>query len=245
MAKAPGRIIGGMTYGEQTMRHYVGEAFRQIANRAEAPDIQVSFYPFAGLNHTIRVRKQRVYVRISDILRDAPQPVYRALAFMLVSKLYNKRARAEDVSLYRQYAYRPDVIRASDLARQARGRKQLTSSGGRVYHLGRLFDRLNRQYFNNQLPKPTLSWSTRRTRRLLGHHDYVHETIVISRTLDDENVPEFVVSFVLYHEMLHMKHRSRIVNGRRVYHTQAFRADERRFERYDEAEAELEKLSGR
>jgi hypothetical protein len=36
-----------------------------------------------------------------------------------------------------------------------------------------------------------------------------------------------------------------VVNGRRVYHTPAFRADERRFEKYEEAMAELEKLTKR
>jgi hypothetical protein len=58
-------------------------------------------------------------------------------------------------------------------------------------------------------------------------------------------VPEFLVEFVLYHEMLHMKHRPKLSNGRRVYHTAAFRADERRFDYYDAAMAELEKLSNR
>lgn len=234
-----------MFSGEASMKIHVAEAFRQVGNRSEPPEIQVSFYPFAGLNHTIRIRKQRVYVRVSDVLRDAPQQVYRALAFMLVSKLYNKRASTEDVKLYRQYAYKPEVLRASDLARQQRGRKRLTGSDGFTYNLDKLFARLNRQYFDNELTKPTLSWSARRTKRILGHHDYVHETIVISRSLDDPQIPEYLISFVMYHEMLHMKHRSRIINGRRVYHTAAFRADERRFDRYQDAAEELDKLAGR
>lgn len=234
-----------MTPGEISLRTHFAEAFRQIARRTESPEIHVTFYPFAGLNHTIRVRKQRVYVRISDIMRDAPASVHRALAFILVSKLYNKRVTAEHQNLYRQYAYQPQVQRATDLARQQRGRKQLTSAVGRVHNLDKLFARLNRRYFNNELPKPVLSWSARRTKRILGHHDYVHDTIVISRSLDSANAPERMVEFVLYHEMLHMKHRPRTVNGRRVYHTAAFRADEHRFERYDQAMEELEKLTSR
>jgi hypothetical protein len=38
-----------------------------------------------------------------------------------------------------------------------------------------------------------LSWSQRRTRRILGHHDGVHEAIVISRSLDRGDIPEFRV----------------------------------------------------
>ena len=234
-----------MSPGEVSLRIHFADAFRQITKRAESPEIHVTFYPFAGLNHTIRIRKQRVYVRISDIMRDAPASVHRALAFILVSKLYNKRVTAEHQDLYRQYAYHPQVQRATDLARQQRGRKVLTSAVGRTYNLDKLFARLNRRYFGNELPKPVLSWSARRTKRILGHHDYVHETIVISRSLDSSAIPEFLVEFVLYHEMLHMKHRPRTVNGRRVYHTAAFRADERRFESYDQAMTELEKMNSR
>ncbi len=157
-----------MSPGEVSLRIHFADAFRQITKRAESPEIHVTFYPFAGLNHTIRIRKQRVYVRISDIMRDAPASVHRALAFILVSKLYNKRVTAEHQDLYRQYAYHPQVQRATDLARQQRGRKVLTSAVGRAYNLDKLFARLNRRYFGNELPKPVLSWSARRTKRILG-----------------------------------------------------------------------------
>jgi len=234
-----------MTAGESLLKLHFSDAFRQITRKSDLPEIHISFYPFAGLNHTIRLRRQQIYVRLSDIVRDAPASVHRALAFILVGKLFNKRVGTEYQNLYRQYAYHPDVQRKSDLARQQRGRKVIGSSIGREHNLDRLFARLNRRYFNNELTPPTLTWSARKTRRILGHHDYVHETIVISRSLDNDDVPEFLVEFVLYHEMLHMKHRPKLSNGRRVYHTAAFRADERRFDYYDAAMAELEKLSNR
>ncbi len=232
-----------MSFRENSLRSVFTDAFRQVTNRTQMPEIHVSFYPFAGLNHTIRIRKQRVYVRVSDILRDAPPQVHKALAFILVAKLFNKRVIAEYESLYRQYAYQPQVLRASDLARQKRGRKVLSTSLGRTFNLDRMYARLNRKYFNNELHKPALSWSARRTKRILGHHDLVHDAIVISRSLDQATVPEFVVEYVLYHEMLHLRHRPRVVNGRRVFHTAGFRADERHFARYNEAIEWLDRFS--
>jgi hypothetical protein len=234
-----------MSVREEALKSLFADVFQQVTKRQSKPDIHVTFYPFAGLNHTIRIRKQRVYVRVSDILRDAPRQVHQALAFILVAKLFNKSATAEHESLYRQYAYQPQVLRASDLARRKRGRKQLQGAAGRVYNLDKLFMRLNRRYFNNELHKPALSWSARRTKRVLGHHDSVHDAIIISRSLDQPEVPEFLVEYVLYHEMLHIKHRARVVNGRRIFHTPAFRADEQRFARFDEAMAWFEKLSRR
>jgi hypothetical protein len=234
-----------MTTRESSLRSYFADAFQQVTRRRETPEIHVAYYPFAGLNHTIRIRKQRIYVRVSDLLCEAPPQVQRALAFILMAKLFRKRASAEDQAIYRQYAYQPQVLRASELARRARGRKHLSGAAGQHFDLDQLFARLNRRYFNNQLPKPALSWSQRRSKRLLGHHDHVHEAIVISRSLDEPDMPEFIVEFILYHEMLHLKHGPRQINGRRIHHHAAFRADERRFARYEEACAWLDRLAER
>ena len=207
------------------------------------PEIEVRFYPYAGLHHTIRVRSGRIYVRLSDICRDAPESVLRAIAVMLVAKLLSKRVPEVHQRIYRDYACSPQVMRASDISRRRRGRKVISSARGRFYNLDKLFDRLNRHYFDNRLEKPVLTWSQRRTRRILGHHDSVHETIVISKTLDTRDIPEWFVEYILYHEMLHIKHPARIIEGRRYYHTNAFRSDERRFPRYEEAQLWLERIA--
>jgi hypothetical protein len=104
-----------------------------------------------------------------------------------------------------------------------------------------MFARLNREYFREALEKPTLTWSARRTYRILGHHDSTHNTIVLSRSLDDRSVPRFVVEYVLFHEMLHIAHPAKHVNGRRYHHTPAFRRDERKFAYYEEAESWIER----
>lgn len=232
-----------MGSGEAKVKGFIAEAFLKISGRAAVPEIEVAFRPSTGLNHSIRIRDRKIYVRISDILTGAPAEVLRALAFILVARLLRQRAQAEHLRLYRDYSYRPEVEREADLARIQRGRQPTVGSAtGQVYDLNRLFLRLNRNYFRNTLPRPQLGWSMRRTRRVFGHHDDLLEKIVISRSLDDERIPEFVVEFVLYHEMLHLKHPSRIVDGRRVYHTPAFRRDERRFARYEEAVEALESI---
>jgi hypothetical protein len=211
------------------------DAFRQLGGNRPVPEIEVRFYPYAGLHHTIRLRSGRVYVRISDIFKDAPISVHRALAFILVAKLLSKKTPEVHERVYRDYAYSPQILRSSDIARRRRGRKIVSTSRGRVYDLDKMFQRLNRRYFDNRLEKPTLTWSQRRTRRILGHHDAVHDTIVISKTLDARDVPEWFVEYILYHEMLHIKHPSRVINGRRYYHTNAFRAEEQRFPYYQQA----------
>jgi hypothetical protein len=219
------------------------DVFRQLERNRALPEVEVKFYPYAGLHHTIRLRSGRVYVRISDIFKDAPLNVHRALAFILVAKLLRKRTPEVHDRVYRDYACTPQVLRASDLARRRRGRKIISSSKGLVYDLNKMFTRLNRRYFDNSLEKPTLTWSQRRTHRILGHHDAVHDTIVISKTLDSRDIPEWFVEYILYHEMLHIKHPARLINGRRYYHTNAFRSEEQRFPFYHQAQELLDNFA--
>ncbi|HEX8707371.1 MAG TPA: SprT-like domain-containing protein [Pyrinomonadaceae bacterium] len=229
-----------MSQPESHLSSLFSDAFRQLGRNRPAPEIEVRFYPYAGLHHTIRLRSGRVYVRISDIFKTAPPEVHRALAFILVAKLLAKRIPEVHERVYRAYAYSPQILRASDIARRNRGRKMTTSARGSFYDLDKMFQRLNRRFFDGRLERPTLSWSQRRTRRILGHHDAAHDTIIISKTLDAADVPEWLVEYVLYHEMLHIKHPARLIKGRRYYHTNAFRAEEQRFPYYHQAQDWLE-----
>jgi predicted metal-dependent hydrolase len=218
------------------------DAFHHLGRNRGVPAIDVRFYPYAGLRHTIRVRSGQVYVRLSDISKDSPPEVMRALAFVLVARLLGKKVPAVHERTYRDYSLAPEVMRSSDIARRRRGRKVISSARGNTYDLEKLFSKLNRKYFDSSLKKPTITWSQRKTRSILGHHDRVYETITISKSLDSPQVPEWFVEYILYHEMLHMRHAARMINGRRYYHTAAFRLDERRFAKYEEAQRWLEQV---
>jgi len=70
---------------------YFADAFRNLGSGRGVPAIEVRFYPYAGLNHTIRLRSGRVYVRLSDICEGSPPEVMRSLAFLLFARLLGKR----------------------------------------------------------------------------------------------------------------------------------------------------------
>jgi len=222
---------------------FFSDAFHHLGSSRGVGGIDVRFYPYAGLRHTIRLRSGQVYVRLSDICKDSPPEVKRALAFVLVARLLGKRIPDVHERTYRDYSLTSEIIRASDIARRRRGHKKVSSAQGGTYDLEKLFSKINRRYFDSSLAKPTITWSQRKTRSILGHHDRVYETITISKSLDSPQVPEWFVEFILYHEMLHIKHAARMINGRRYYHTAAFRADERRFAKYGEAQRWLEQIA--
>jgi hypothetical protein len=226
------------------IKKYYQSAFEKLdRQKRDAPEVSIEFYPYVGLRHTIRIREGKVFVRLSDLSKQAPPPIHEALAFILVSKLLRRRAQQIHLEIYRNYAAQPEIGEQANNSRKERGRKIVTAPHGRVYDLEEIFRRINQMYFQNRLEQPILSWSQTKTRRVFGHQDAVHDTIIISRTLDDAEVPQFVVEFVLYHELLHVVHPMRVINGKRRIHSAAFRRDERRFARFEEAEKWLERLA--
>src|SRR5258707_898204 len=132
------------------------DAFRQLdrGGKQFQPDvagIEVKFYPYAGLHHTIRVRAGRIFVRLSDLFQTAPPEVIRALAFLLVARLLSRKAPRDQERIYRSYAFSPQLLRASDIARRQRGRKVISSANGEIYDLERIFAKLNRRYFDGEI----------------------------------------------------------------------------------------------
>lgn len=113
-----------------------------------------------------------------------------------------------------------------------------------VHHdLRASFERVNDQYFCGDLACPHLTWSRTFTGRKFGHYDPIRDTVMLSSTLDQANVPPFVVDFVMYHELLHKKLGVSWQNGRRAIHTPEFKAEEARFAEHADAEVTLRRLA--
>lgn len=230
-----------MTESFETLIQLYEEAFRIFGPKRNIPIIDVSFYPYVGINHTIRVRNGHVFVRVAEICHDMPLSAHRGLAHILVAKLFRKKVPLAARDAYADYIKTAEMRDRATETKRTRGRKVITSAKGDVYDLDEIFDSLNRRYFHSALPKPVLTWSARKTYRILGHHDATHDTVVVSKSLDDASVPRFVVEYIVFHEMLHVAHPTKHVNGRRYNHTPAFRRDERKFLHFEEAERWIER----
>lgn len=225
----------------EQIKKFYEEAFQTLNGNRPTPEIEVRFYPYIGINHTIRVRGGKVFVRLAELSESAAPEIQQALAFILVGKLLRKKILSQTVERYREFVKTQEIQARAAANKRAKGRKIVTSPAGENYDLEKIFHKLNLIYFQNSVAKPTLSWSARKTYRILGHHDATHETIVISKSLDDKKVPKFVVEFVVFHEMLHVFHPTTHRNGRRYNHTAQFRRDEKKFAYFEEAESWIER----
>lgn len=218
------------------------ESYRELRPRAPMPELAVEFFPFASINNNIRMREGKLFVRLSDVLEGAPAGVLRAIAHILLAKMYRKPIEREHATRYRRYISSQSIRNKASLLRQIRGRKRIDSPRGRAYDLETIFDELNLRFFHGLLARPRMTWSRVHARNRLGHYDPAHNAIVVSRVFDDFRVPRHAVEYIVYHEMLHLKHPVKLRGSRRCVHSSEFQAEEGLFPRLEEAKAMLKQL---
>jgi len=217
-------------------------AYRDLLPRDPMPDFEVRYYRFANINNTIRVRQGRIYARISDLLEGAPAPVLYAILHILIAKLYRRPIDAAHAARYRKFTGSSRMAEKTHLIRQMRGRKRIEGAQGSVYHLEEIFDQLNARFFHGLMARPQMTWSGKRALRSLGHYDPAHNTIVVSRVFDRPSVPRYAIDYLVYHEMLHLRHPVKLRGSRRVVHPPAFQEEERLFPQLAEAKQFLKHL---
>ncbi len=111
---------------------------------------------------------------------------------------------------------------------------------GEYYHLETIYARLNEYYFNGEL-KLAITWfgekgGERRSRITFGQYLSGLRLIKIHRLLDHPFFPDFFVSFVIYHEMLHSVIPGSVDRGGRFcVHGPEFKHRERAFKEYEKA----------
>jgi predicted metal-dependent hydrolase len=218
------------------------QEYRELRPRAPIPGFGVEFYRFANVNNTIRIRDRRILVRLSDLLENAPESVLRAIAHILLAKLYRKPILRSYAARYRKYIASHHLSAKVHLIRQMRGRKRINSPQGEVYNLDEIFDELNGRFFHGLLGRPQMTWSQDHPRNSLGHFDPAHNTIVVSRIFDGKKVPRFVLEYLVYHEMLHLKHPVKWRGTRRCVHGKEFQAEEKLFPHLEEVKKILKAL---
>jgi hypothetical protein len=84
------------------------------------------------------------------------------------------------------------------------------------------FKRVNEKYLHGFMEMPSLAWGQKSFSKL-GCYTYADNTITISKVLAGEVE---LLDYVMFHELLHKKHKYTVKNNRSHHHTKAFRQEE-------------------
>lgn len=109
---------------------------------------------------------------------------------------------------------------------------------GNVYNLQKIYNELNKEYFNAKL-KLNITWfgkpfNKNRTRLTFGLYHEPIKLIKVNRLLDSPIFPDYVVAYVIYHEMVHHVCPSYYdEKGIHRIHNKAFKDQELKFKYFE------------
>ena len=110
--------------GRERLSRIALDAYRDVTragrNGTSTPEIEARFYAYSSLRSTVRLRDGRVFLRVSDLLADAPDDALGGLARILFAKLLGRRVRPEWNDAYRAHAAKTEVMAASEELRGQR-----------------------------------------------------------------------------------------------------------------------------
>jgi len=179
---------------------------------------------FKGFNANIKLNRftKNIVFNLSKNWRSIDRNIKMGLLQELMCRMFKKRAKTTNMDLYNIF------IKQAHLAvPKTKSHPILEDS----------FNRVNDNFFAGMIDLPNLAVSE--GLRTLGHYDYGTDTVSVTKHVLDY---QDCLDYVMYHELLHKKHKFKTKNGRHFHHTSEFRKKEKEFPDAEEIENKLSRI---
>ncbi len=205
----------------------IEQGFKELYPNKEFHYISALKYSgkFNGFNANVRLSLNKIELHMSKDWQQISEEIQMGLIQSLLTKIFHKKLGkaliTNNIDLYNKFIKNVHIAIPKEVESE---------------YILQKFNKLNDQYFDGLLEQTSLKWG-QFSKNKLGGYEYGSDTIVLSRYL--EHAPEEYLEYVLYHEMLHKKHKFSHNNGRSLHHSRAFKADEAKFPRAEKLEKEI------
>jgi hypothetical protein len=214
----------------------VHKAYEGLFEQTLERKVIVKYYrSFKGYNATVRYTKDYLEFHLSHKWKDVGDDIKLGLIQHLLVKVFlpkEKRdfAKTLNMELYEIFLKKVHLSIPKDNIDAV---------------LLESFQRVNQEYFNGIIEDCNLVWGQKSSRKF-GSYDYSTDTIKMS-SIFRSFLPEknYLVDYVMYHEMLHKKLKYDHTKKGKRYHTTEFRYQERKFKNSAECEKELTMIASK
>ena len=179
---------------------------------------------FNDYNANVKRIGRRVVFNLSIKWKNINEDVKIGLIQGLLNKLFRTKVHTQNMDLYEIFLKKIHIAVPKIISDPI---------------LEDSFDRVNEKYFYGTIEQANLKWG-RKSVRKLGSYEYGSDTIALSRIFMES--PIELMDYVMYHEMLHKKHKFHTKNGKSYHHTKEFHKQEKLFENQKEVEKRINGL---
>ena len=213
-----------------------------VAAKYDCNNIEACFKTFKEFCLSWRFNGNKTTLYISDYLIDAPDHVIENCVDTLFKVIKKKDHEYDDN--YMAWVTSDSFINSKRKIYLKRSKNLTRSDIGKTRLISDSVQRLLEQdlLVPSDIDNSIFTWTSRPSYRKVGYCSPMMRVVAISSALDREEIPNYVLDYVVYHESLHLRQGYRPF--RRSHDTQ-FRKMERLFPQYKEAEAYLKDLKDR
>ncbi len=204
--------------------------------------IEARFYPFKELKSTWLRSGYRAEFRVSDYLQSADDGILLDFGHSLFTRASRRGRRERYSEKLRSWLRSPQFIEVNRPTYLDRSRNLSLSPAGEAHDLNEIRTSLKDRGLINDSSDAFISWTIKDNRHRVGYCSVLMKVIAVSSVLDSESVPRYVPEYVLYHELLHLETSEGCLTAG---HGRAFRARERLYLEWREAEEWLKRLSSK
>jgi predicted metal-dependent hydrolase len=174
---------------------------------------------------------------VSDYLRNADQDVIEGIARTIFSRISGRKMESQKTM--EEWLTNDEFSKMNRPTYLRRSRNLTKSAKGKVRDLTESYNRLVEQNIIPQMDDVAFTWTKEPNIRRIGYCSILMKVIAISSIFDTETIPEFVLDYVVYHEMLHMM---RGFDPFGKLHDAEFQKEERKYPLMKESEEWLKRL---
>ncbi|MFW6013641.1 MAG: hypothetical protein ACOCQG_00545 [Candidatus Nanoarchaeia archaeon] len=175
---------------------------------------------FSGYNANVKMRGKYISFGLSSEWKGIDDDIQIGLLQNLMCKIFKKNIDTINIRLYHGFLKNVHVALPKQVCEP---------------ELSESFRRVNEKFFSGSMDISCLKWGNK-SARLFGSYDYGTDTIKINPLLQGK---VHLLDYVMYHEMLHKKHKFSSSNTRTFHHTPEFKRDENMYPGKKELEKEL------
>ena len=211
-------------------KEYLRASFKEVGKRYGYESVDAEFAAFKDFKVSWERSFRTASFHVSDYLSDAPKAVFDSLAESMFSKIMgvNKLPYTEEM---KEWTLSDRFITTKQPVYMRRSKNLSGSSVGFTKDLEESLFRLKTMGLVDMDAAPKLSWTRVMLDSKIGFCSPVMNVIAVSCILDVDDVPDYVVDFVVYREYLILE------EGRRDFGLEpkgTYRDVEVRFPRYEE-----------
>ena len=214
-------------------------AFQDVGRKFGYEYVTAEFGTFRDFKVQWSRSYKMIRFRVSDYMEDAPYEAFESLAGTLYARIEG-REEVPYKKAMREWVLSPQFAERKRFRYINRSRNITGTAQGYERNLNDSVDRLVEMGLINRSKGVEVSWTVDGSSPRAASCSVLFKLIVVSNQLDDLNIPDFVVDYAVYSQYL------RIVKGAEVFGftTEVYtREEEKRFEKYHEAERMLDKMS--